>query len=195
MGFIPKVSQAIFTAILIIVCLLLGTRFGGRYQSAMNWGAFAFAIITAIILYLLILDGLDRHTDTITRFMESFSKLDDEARIATAFAFPAMRYRMKRGKVREFFEDTNVPIEMFRLFLTDSNDRYIAPERNWNTSDRPRWAWIEIKEYLESNKYIIADSASGSHSWLWSGNSYRHLMAYWMAGREIMNMDQAEAVS
>ena len=86
------------------------------------------------------------------------------------------------------FENTQVSIELFRLFLQTSNDRYISPRRDWYTVEQPEWAWIEIEGWLEDHDKIVSDSAAGSHSWLWKGNSYQHLVAYWMAGRKLIDM-------
>jgi hypothetical protein len=167
--------------------MLLGAKFP-RVQWVWYVGAFAFAFMTAVVLALLVLEGLNARVRVMIDFANAISKLDDEARAMMAFEFPHMRYRMKRGEVRAMFEDTNVPIEMFRLFLQTSNDKYISPRRDWSTSDRPEWMWIEIFTWLEEHDRVYADSAAGSHSWLWKGNSYQHLYAYWMAGRKLTDM-------
>lgn len=184
----PKPFDAMITAVICIVLIALGYKAPARVLTALNIGALIFAIITAIILWTLILEAANRRVDVITDWMKEFSKLDEEARAAVAFQFPTIRYHMKRGKVREMFEDTQVPIEIFRLFLKTSNNRYISPRRDWTTEERPAWAWDEIKNWLEEKDYIIADSAAGSHSWLWSGEAYRHLTAYWMSGRHLQDM-------
>ena len=191
--YVPKILHAIMTAFACIILMLLGVRAGGRYQTVLNIGALIFGIITCSVLYMLIVRELDNYNSTIARLAEAYGLLDDEGRAALSFQFPTLRYRMKRGELRATFEDTNVPIEMFRLFLSDSNQVQIAPERDWATAERPRWAWTEIKLWLEDNSYIISDSAAGSHSWLWRGNSYQHMIAYWMAGRRLENLN-AEAV-
>jgi len=189
----PRPGHAIVTALLCVVFIALGWKAQGRVLMALNVGALLCAIVTAIVLWVLILEALNERVRVMVEFANAIGKLDEEARAMMAFEFPRMRYRMKAGEVREYFEDTNVPIELFRLFLQTSNNRYISPERDWNTTERPRWAWLEIKSYLEENKYILADSAAGSHSWLWSGESYNHLFAYWMAGRNIRNLNGLEA--
>lgn len=191
MDYTPRIFHAVFTALLIIICLLLGVRYV-RYQFAFNCGAIIFTIILLIVLLLLVMNGYSVVIDSMTSFAVAFSKLDDEGRAAMAFQFPMMRYEMKRGRVRAMFEETGVTIEQFRLFLQTSNRKYISPEREWCTSEKPRAVWIEIKDWLEANDRIIIDSAAGSHSWLWKGNSYNHLMAYWMSGRTLTNLNMVE---
>lgn len=191
--FTPKLSQAITTAFLCIVCMLIGVWMGEKYSRIWNIGALIFALMTAAVLWLMLIDAYGYNTDRMTEFTRAYSQLDEEGRAALAMQFPSMRYRIRRGVVRSYFEDTSVLAETFRLFLQDSNRQYIAPERNWNTTERPRADWEEIKAWLEANKKIHPDSAAGSHSWLWVGNSYDHLMAYWFAGRELRDYSEMES--
>jgi hypothetical protein len=91
------------------------------------------------------------------------------------------------------FEDTNATADQFRLFLQTSNDRYISPKRDWQTAEMPPAVWLDIEQWLEGQGYILPDSAAGNNSWLWSGNAYQHLMAYWMAGHKPQNMNVSYA--
>jgi hypothetical protein len=186
--YIPKLHHAMITALFCVVFIALCGKAQGSVLLACKIGALFFAIMTAVILAMLVLEELNRRVDAMTSWMIAFSHLDDEGRAAVAFTFPTMRYRMRKGVVREMFEDTSVTIEQFRLFLKTSNDRYISPRRDWVNADMPQAAWEEIKLWLEEHDYIIQDSAAGSHSWLWKGQAYQHLMAYWMSGRTLMNM-------
>lgn len=191
MDYTPRIFHAVFTALLCIICLLLGTRFP-RYSFAFDLGAFIFSIILVIVLILLVMDGRRIVIDSMTDFAVAFGKLDDEGRAAMAFQFPTMRYEMKRGRVRAMFESTNVPIDMFKDFLLDSSAGQVSPERNWQTAERPAWAWLEIYTHLADKQLIVADSAAGSHSHRWVGNAYQHLCAYWLAGRSIPNLSEME---
>lgn len=188
MPYVPKLQHAIATAVLCIILIALCGKAQGRVLTALIVGALIFALMTVLLLWAIALESINRRTEVITEWMKAFSLLDDEGKAAVAFQFPTIRYHMKRGEVREMFEDTEVPIELFRLFLQTSNSKYISPERDWSTTDRPRWVWEEIKGWLQDNDYILAESAAGSHSWLWKGESYKHLFAYWMAGHKIRNM-------
>jgi hypothetical protein len=188
----PRLSHAMLTAIICVLLIALGARAQGRVLFALNFGALVFAIMTATVLLMLLVEERVRVIESMTRFAIAFGKLDDEARAALAFQFPTMRYRIRRGQPRQMFEDTNVSIETFRIFLQTSNRKYISPERDWNSHQMPRDDWTEIRDWLQANDYIVPDSASGSHSWLWAGNSYDHLMAYWLAGRTIPDLNERE---
>jgi len=193
MFYTPKLSHAIVAAVLCVLFLAIGGKTQGRVAFAFNIGALMFGVLFLVVVILLALEGLNHRVEVMTDWMREFVKLDDEGRAAVAFVFPYMRYRMKRGVVREYFEDTNATIEQFRLFLKTSNDRYISPKRDWQSADMPEWAWLEIQGWLQDHDYILADSAAGSHSWLWKGEAYKHLMAYWMAGRRVENMSYSGA--
>jgi hypothetical protein len=181
-----------YISIFFVILCLLGTKWDdGKYAQPFWIGAFLFGVMFLVIVGLLISEGINERVRVMTEWMDSFARLpDDEARAAVAFEFPTMRYRMKRGVVREMFEDTNVPTEMFRLFLSTSDERYISPKRDWYTAEKPEWAWLEIQGWLEENGYVLKDSAAGNHSWLWKGNGYRHMIAYW---RPLKNMSPEAA--
>jgi hypothetical protein len=191
--YVPKLQHATATAFICIVLIAVSARAQGRVLTALTVGALIFALMTALILWWIALENINRRVTVITEWMHEFNQLDDEGRAAVAFQFPTVRYRMSRGEVREMFEDTNVPIELFRLFLQTSNTKYVSPERDWSTAERPRRTWLEIMTWLQENNYILADSAAGSHSWLWNGNSYKHLFAYWMAGHRMKDMNVSYA--
>jgi hypothetical protein len=189
MPYTPRLTDAIVTALVCIGLMALGAKAPARLALALNIGALIFAGMTAAVLWMLIVQTLGEHLEKQTRFAEVFNTLDEEARRALAFQFPSMRYHMKRGIVRPYFETTEVPMEMFRHFLQTSNDKYVSPRRDWYTANYPEWAWMEIMSWLEENDKVIPDSAAGSHSWLWKGTAYQQLMAYWMAGRELTYKD------
>lgn len=190
---LDNTPKMFFVALFSFVCIgfiaLIGYTRNEMLIFAWKTGAVIFAILAAILMIIVFLEAIDHRVQVMTDFIHEFAKLDDEGRAAVAFEFPSMRYHMKKGVVREYFEDTNVPLEMFRLFLQTSNEKYISPERDWNSKEKPRWAWLEIKDNLVGQGYVIEDSYAGNHSWLWRGNAYRHLMAYWLAGRKLENLN------
>lgn len=188
-GYSPKLSHAMAAMILCLVCIALCEKAKGKVLDAFITGAIIFGLTGVLILWWISMESANRQTQATIDFMDAFGRLDDEARAAVAFQFPSIRYRMRRGELRQMFEDTNVTIDKFRLFLQNSNNRYISPEREWNSKEKPRWVWMEIRGWLEANGYVVADSAAGSHSWLWTEGSYQRLFAYWMAGRKPVSAD------
>lgn len=150
--------------------------------------AWFFLIAAAIMMGLVVMEERVRSIQAMTDWMAEFGKLDHEARAAVAFAFPTMRYVMKRGTVRVLFEDTQATIEHFREFLSTSNEKQVSPRRDWCTKEKPEWAWEEIMGYL-TPKWVLEDSYAGNHSWLWRGDAYRHFCAYWMAGRPLKDLN------
>jgi len=187
-SYTPKLLDAIITAILCVVLLALGGKTKEPVSSAFNWGALMFGFLFLVVVALMALEGLNRRVSVMTDFANAISSLDDEARAMMAFEFPHMRYRMKRGEVREYFEDTNVPIALFKEFLRTSDRLYTSPRRDWSTTKKPEWAWLEIKGWLEDHKMVVPDSAAGSHSWMWRGSAYEHIKAYWGVGLKLRDM-------
>lgn len=186
--------QSLVSVVFGVICLALSGSFHSEKAIvALILGAIGFFIVFLVTIWTVALAAYDSHLSTWENFAETFGKLDDEARATMGFMFPKIRYTMKRGEVRANFEDTNVSIDLFRLFLQTSNDKYISPRRDWYTKEKPEWAWVEIYEWLKEHDRIVPDSASGSVSWLWNGNSYKHLMAYWMSGRKPVNMNPVKA--
>lgn len=192
MFYAPRLSHAAWSIVACMFFVALGEFVPARLKSACYVGSIGFALLTALIMIWMFIRMGDDRIERMESFARTFATLDEEGRAAFSFQFPTMRYRIRRGRVREMFEDTQVTMEQFRLFLQDSTRRAIAPERNWNSTERPRAAWLEVKDWLETNDYILPDSAAGSHSWLWYGNSYDHLMAYWMSGRKVPDLSEME---
>lgn len=181
---------AAFVCFIFAAIALLLDREWEKLRPAFWTAATIMAIITAIILFRLILEGLNDRVRVMVDFANAIAKLDPEQMAVMAYEFPTMQYRMKRGEVRALFENTNVPIETFRLFLQTSNAKYISPRRDWYTAEQPEWAWLEIYNWLVDNGKVIPDSATGNTGQLWKGSSYQQLTTYWMAGRKIVDMAQ-----
>ena len=187
----PKLHHAMITAAICLLLIALGAYTQkARILTALTIGAWVFGFMTLVVLWMLIINILNERIEKMADLAKAYGQLDEEGRVALGFQLPEMRYKMKKGEVREMFEDTNVPIETFRTFLKTSNGKYISPERDWTGGDKPRWAWLEIKEWLEGQGYIQPESAAGSHSWLWVGNSWEHLKAYWSAGVHVTDMNK-----
>lgn len=195
MSYTPKYLHVILSVLLAVLLMgLSAIPASDRVASVLMGGGFIVLLYSVVVMYGLVIGFNDSHWDTMRSFAETYSKLDNESRAALGFQFPYLRYRMKKGQIGEYFENTNVSIEQFRLFLKTSNDRYISPKRDWFTREKPEWAWLEIQAWLEDKDYIVADSAAGSHSWLWKGQAYNHLCAYWLAGRHLENLSKGEPV-
>jgi hypothetical protein len=194
-SYTPKFSHVVISTFLAIALMGCSVLFDGRVSTALLIGSGLLFLSAASLMYSIVMVVNDERWSKMESFASTYAKLDEEARAALGFKFPELRYRMRRGQVGEYFEDTSATIEQFRLFLKTSNDKYISPERDWNSKEMPRGVWMDIKEWLEGEGYILEDSAAGSHSWLWKGNAYRHLMAYWMAGgRRLRNLNDGEVV-
>lgn len=151
--------------------------------------AILFLLLACVITWLLAQGYM---YEIAIRYIETFIKADPEQRSALAFNVPTLRIRVTRGKAYTAFEDTKASAEHLRLFLQDSTEQYTAAERNWNTAERPRWAWQEIYYWLERHGKVIADSASGSHSYQWVGSAYHAMLIYYAMSIPNLNEEDAE---
>jgi len=196
MDYKPHFYHLVLSIVLAIVLMWISAFVKNqRVATALMIGSGSFFIAFLVFLWTHVMAANDNHWWILGNFADTYGKLDEESRAALGFQFPYLRYRMKKGRIGEYFEDTNATIEHFRLFLLTGNDRYISPKRDWYTKEQPEWAWLEIQDWLENNDYILADSAAGQHSWLWKGNAYKHLCAYWLAGRQLHDYNKGtEAV-
>lgn len=189
----PKLHHAIFTALIGIGFMLLSAKAQGRTLQALNLGAFGFALLTVLVMWMLIVQSINDQTREQTEWMIAYGKLDDEGRAVIGLVFPTMRYRARGGEVRPYFEDTFVPIGTFQMFLKNSDKFHIMPERNSGSATISRTDWHEIKEWLEDHGKVEPDSAAGSHSWEWIGDWYaRYCGAYLMAGHELRYASETE---
>jgi hypothetical protein len=189
MGEGVRFIQSLVSAVLTVVFLALSGAFHSeRAATAMIIGAVGSGIMFFVTVYTVALAAYDSHINTWENFLDTFAKADEEARTAMGFVFPKIRYTLKRGELRSEFENTGVPIEIFREFMTGSNDKYISPRRDWYTREKPEWAWIAIYQWLVDHGKVAPDSAAGNVSQLWIGNAYKQMYAYWMAGRRVTNL-------
>lgn len=186
----PKLHHAMITAAICMLCFA-ATAYTQKPPIVKSWmiGFWIFLTLTAVVVVMLIISSFNSQTDSQTYWMKEYNKLDDEGKAEMASHFPTIRFRMWRGMPHAFWEDTNVSMEHLKIFLDTSDKFHISPERNWNSAKMPRRIWLEIKDNLEADGKVKPDSAAGSHSWEWIGNSYKDMLLYRMAGRELKYKD------
>ncbi len=185
-AYTPRIHHAILTLFLSIALFALSDNRTGNIYGALLFGSGSFFIMAASIVWMM---ALSHHYYVTIQYIEAYIKLDPVQRSELGFNIPSLRFTVRRGKVSELFEDTRASIEHMRLFLVDSNSINTAAERNWNTAERPRWAWAEIYDWCVRNGKVRDDSAAGSHSYEWVGNSYNALMFYWLRSN-VPNLDE-----
>ena len=189
----PRLWKALIT--LISGTLTLGL---GGYYAPDGWPLWACLIaaaglLAASVFEAALLAGRERITyyDTIRLFGEMLSGLDPSDRDALGIQFPSLRLRWT-GQPVIFFEDTDATQSDFERFMRDGNGYQISPMRHWSTGPQ-RHKWESIRDWLISNQYIYADSAAGSHSWLWRGDMYRVLWQRYMETDNLPDLTQLES--
>jgi hypothetical protein len=174
MSYEPRLSHAVMTAFVSISFMFMY----GKYDSkAFLFGAIVYILMCGAILLTLI-EGA--HYFAVTHYIEALVKMDDDLRNQLAFSVPSLRLVAKRGQVQTLFADTRATREHIHLFLQDSTNATTASRRNWNTAERPRWAWDEIYMYLR-DKNMVAEFAVGNESYSWTGTAYQNLCVYFLS--------------
>ena len=182
MNYETRLSHAVFTAFTSIAFMFLY----GEYDSkAFLFGAIVFILMCAAILLTLVKGA---HYFAVSRYIEALVKMDDDLRNQLAFSVPSLRLIAHRGQVQTLFADTNATREHIHLFLQDSTNAHTASRRNWNTAERPRWAWDEIYMYLQ-DKGMVGHFATGPDSYPWMGSVYQNLCVYFLSS-SIREMDE-----
>lgn len=182
----PKLRYAIGLVFLSIVFAYVWAYTTERAALVSGLVACAFFLASAMVI---VSQFENWHYWSVTRYLEALIKLDPDLRNALSLRVPALRLVATRGRVVTLFADTNVSAEHFRLFLTDSDRYHTVAERTWNTAERPRWAWLEIYEWLINHDYVIPDSASGSRSYQWVGTAHANLCVYFLS-RPVPNLNE-----
>jgi hypothetical protein len=181
MNYIPRLAHAILTSATSIIFVWLWTL---DDSSAWLYGAAMFFIITISIMFSLV-EG--SHYYSVTAYIEALVKMDGDLRNALAFSVPSLRLVAKRGQVMTLFAETHATKKHIHLFLQDSTREQTASKRDWKTSERPAWAWLEIYNYLLSHKMVGAYSV-GPESYPWIGTAYQNLAVYFLS-QEIHNLN------
>lgn len=159
-------------------------------ESAWVFGAIGFALLACFIALLVWFSSFYSY---VARYVEALVKMDPDLRNALAFNVPTLRLIAKRGEIKELFEYTSATAEHLRLFLSDSTREHTASKRNWNTSERPRWAWQEIYQYLR-DKRMVGEYAVGPDSYPWVGSAYQNLCIYWLT-QPVPNLNESDVRS
>lgn len=193
-----KFHHVILSILLMIACLVVSMRYKDDSSIMIPFlvATVAFVIVTGVLIWILLVQAYGERIEQMTDLASKLSRLDNDRLEVLFDKFPTKHYMMRRGEVREYWEDTGVPVETFRLFLEgcEASTLRVPPERDWNTSDRPRWAHVEIVRKLIEDKYIISDSARGPNTWQFVNRGrLEKLMRYWMAGRKLIHLEEETA--
>jgi hypothetical protein len=175
----PRLHHAIFTALFSILFAYL---WGWNGANAFLFACILFLAITTVIMLSLI-EG--SHYYSVTGYIEALVKMDSDLRNALAFHVPSLRLVAKRGQIQTMFDDTRVPVKYLHLFLqgttkTQSGINTTPPKRDWNTAERPAWAWQEIYNWLADRNYV-REYATGPDSYEYIGTAYQNLSVYYLS--------------
>lgn len=129
------------------------------------------------IFYVGTLQARSDYNHSMVSMAEAISKLSPDQWQALGIAFPHLRVRW-HGKPIEYVDDTDIRLEAFERFMQDSNEYQVAPERTYGDGTLLRRQWFLWIAWLKTQKFLIDDSASGNHSYLWRGGAFQQCKKY-----------------
>jgi len=181
----PKLSHAVFTSLIsVMFCYLWAIAKNERTANVMIFGTVLFLFFSGAILFMIIEYS---HYYSVTAYIEALVKMDSDLRNALAFSVPSLRLIARRGQVNTLFAETRATKEHIHLFLQDSTQAQTASKRDWHTTARPAWAWLEIYNYLRDNGKV-GGYAVGPGSYPWIGTAYQSMSLYFL-DQSIQNLD------
>lgn len=104
-------------------------------------------------------------------FAHRFEALDKEGRQALGLKYPHLRIRWQ-GERLEYFEDTTVPMAFVAEFVSASTyAQTMAKRLTGDGTDRRRY-YVELRDWLEANDYILGGRNAVTESWPWRSGMY-----------------------
>lgn len=183
----PRLSHAVMLVLAAFAIYLVG----GILMTDEQFAAAKIASAAFVLFSILVMAWINNREriafyDSMTRFSEAIRQMDNDQWQALGIRVPALRVRW-HGRPVQMIEDTDITVDDLEGFMEDSTASQISPVRNWsNGIERRRWE--RIKSWLESQNYIVKNSAAGSHSWLWRGQSFYTVKERYLAEQQIKSL-------
>lgn len=118
--------------------------------------------------------------------IKALALLDVNQWNAIGIAIPTIR-KVWQGLPLQLWGDTCATVDQMHFFVETSNIETTSPERNWNTAEHPRRAWVELYGWLVRAGYIIPDSAAGNRSFKFYPGKFRKLQSVALREKGIEN--------
>jgi len=146
-----------------------------------GWVVVVFGIAEAIACNISHYAELrTRHYMIQKEVIDSLAKADPDVRNAIGAWFPRYNF-VYAGQPITCWQDTIVPIDIFREFMKASNEQYTVPLRDWKAQGATYHRyWVLIYEKLVELELVVKDTAAGSHSYMWRGRGYSRSWEMWM---------------
>jgi len=121
-----------------------------------------------------------RHYMIQKEVIDSLAKADPDVRNAIGAWFPRYNF-VFAGQPIVCWQDTIVPLDVFREFMKESNQQYTVAQREWKARGATYHRyWVLIYEKLVEIGLVVKDSSAGNHSEMWSGRGYDRAWQMWM---------------
>lgn len=173
----PRIGNAF---IFIFFALVFGTIMVLWDDGSLVFGFLFFLCLLSVlgIFGLLWFEKVNDNWESMQKFAESLSMLDDVRIQAFGLKFPKLRLKNHRGLKPKVvpFDCEIAEISHFAILLMKSDRKQVFPKRHWygkfewrgKVITLEREQWDDLIEELLDRRYIIPDSAQGNHSYLWA---------------------------
>jgi hypothetical protein len=130
---------------------------------------------------------------SLAEVAKQIREMNPEQWQALGIRYPELRIRW-HGKPIAFLEDTDIRIDYLQKFIDDGDEYQFAPERLYGDGTQLRNQWRMTRDWLIEKQFVIENSASGNHSWLWrSGRRGQLISMYLREDSALQNLNDLEA--
>jgi hypothetical protein len=159
--------------------LLVGTALAALGVPVAPWLAFALSASVALWLpAVAIIDASANRLQAQARFCTAYNAADPETRAALGLKYPTLRIGMN-GEAKVYVNDSGVELRYFKMFMRDSNPKFISPVSHYGDRTTKRKQWMAWKLYLLQENDIYEDRSKVTETWSWrSPDAYWRNMVY-----------------
>jgi hypothetical protein len=182
MSHTPRLRQSLALILLGSAAILSGAWFSWDW-----WPGWVVGLVVGVYLYYLSYleaawisaeSNAERVRVEIDR-IRAVTACPNEKLNALSLAVPEIGLQWIDGAIIPTWEDTGVPLDVFREFLRGSNGEYVQPVREWAKDEQSQRQYeIIIQKLLELG--YLKTQPRGPRSWTWAPNALEKLWARWM---------------
>lgn len=180
MSHVPRLRYAIFILLIGLAAFLAGGFLTGLPMVAC-------LIAGGLLWFLSICEAAwigEEIANTRRRLeierIQAVTACPNEKLNALSVSVPEINLRWIHGAIVPTWEDTGVPLEVFRTFMADAREESVKPVREWaKDSESQRQYEIIIQKLLELG-FLKTEPPRGPYSWRWRGNMRVRAWERWM---------------
>lgn len=189
--FTPRPEHLLWPAFFIVAGSLLLHNIG-----LMAIGLFILGVLAVI---WIVIAGLwiakAAFNESVAAVAHEIKDMDPEQYRALGLQIPELHIYPARGEPVAYLEETEIRMDLVRMFIADSDEYQFAPERLYGEGTRKRRQWAMLRDWLIDNNYVIDNSNAGNHSWQWRSGRRALFMRNYLGQDPLsmLNLNEEEA--